>query len=87
VLGPHGEPLHILEGAEGEAILGVDLRPLVEAVDEQGLPLARCGARGVLLGPDGRPLQLGWDSEGVLHAVGASGVVLAGAQAGGYTAV
>eukprot|EP00775_Hariotina_reticulata_P011358 gene11358-11507_t len=58
LLGPHGKPL-----------LGVDNRPLIVAVDEEGVPLALNPEGGLLLGPDDRPLQLAFASDGSLVAL------------------
>jgi hypothetical protein len=58
LLGPHDRPL-----------LGVDNRPLIMAVDEEGVPLVLNPEGGVLLGPDDQPLQLAAASDGSLVAL------------------
>jgi hypothetical protein len=62
-------PAELLLGPHGKPLLGVDNRPLIVAVDEEGVPLVRSSQGGVLLGPDDRPLVLATASDGSLVAL------------------
>jgi hypothetical protein len=62
-------PAELLLGPHGKPLLGVDNRPLIVAVDKEGVPLVRSSEGGVLLGPDDRPLVLATASDGSLVAL------------------
>jgi hypothetical protein len=62
-------PAELLLGPHGKPLLGVDNRPLIVAVDEEGVPLVRSSEGGVLLGSDDRPLVLATASDGSLVAL------------------
>lgn len=63
-------PAELLLGPHGKPLLGLDNRPLIVAVDEEGVPLVLSAAGGMLLmGPDDRPLVLAVASDGNLVAL------------------
>uniref|UniRef100_A0A383WHY1 NodB homology domain-containing protein n=1 Tax=Tetradesmus obliquus TaxID=3088 RepID=A0A383WHY1_TETOB len=62
-------PAELLLGPHGKPLLGVDNRPLIVAVDDQGVPLVCSSEGAVLLGPDDRPLVLATASDGSLVAL------------------
>jgi hypothetical protein len=62
-------PAELLLGPNGKPLLGVDNRPLIVAIDEEGVPLVCSSEGSVLLGPDDLPLVLATASDGSLVAL------------------
>jgi uncharacterized membrane protein YgcG len=62
-------PAQLLTGPSGKPLLGLDNRPLIVAVDAQGVPLVEGPNSETLLGPFGAPIKLGVCSDGSLVAL------------------
>jgi hypothetical protein len=79
---PEGKvPAVLLLGPSGCPLLGVDNRPLIMAVDEEGVPLVEVCDGHLLLGSDGKPLQLAYSSDGTMVALDSRSRALVGEMA------